>query len=107
MTTAGTTTQAPAADLIRYHWVMTLQGPAAGPGGWVTKTVDGSGNLAPGTSRAAAYRACMREAQRMIRESEHGGAFAEAPATVLFFSLEPDELPGRAGGVRPADDPAA
>jgi hypothetical protein len=92
MTAAGTTAQTPAPTLIRYHWVMTLQGPAAGAGGWITMTVDGAGNLAPGTSRAAAYRGCMQEAQRLIRESEHGSAFAEAPATVLFFSLEPDEM---------------
>ena len=92
MTATTKTEQAPAANLITYHWVMTLQGPSASPGGWVTMTVDGSGRLLPGASRAAAYRGCMQEAQRMIRESEHGRAFGEDPATVLFFSLERDEL---------------
>jgi hypothetical protein len=87
----ATTETAPAAPpLTAYHWVITLQGEAAGPG-VVSATVDGTVTLPPGYSRQDAFQAVRREAQRLIRERP-GSPRAGDPDCVLFFSLERDEL---------------
>lgn len=68
----GTTARVPAANLVCYHWVMTLQGPAAGTGGWVTKMItrpSGAADLParepePAAGPAEAEQGHARECER-------------------------------------------
>jgi hypothetical protein len=87
MTTHAITERTPAAtaELVAYHWIITLQRYAPG-GALAANTIDGSANLPAGASRSAAFKGVMNEARRMI------GLSADEAVVVLFFPLERDEL---------------
>lgn len=70
---------------MRYHWIMTLSWVTL-DGSEVSSTVSGEAVLAA-TTRRDAYASVMAEARKMAAVPE------DASAPVLFYSLEPDELP--------------
>lgn len=67
---------------ITYSWLITLQMPVGS--GFGVITTDGTIPLAPGDSRTRAYRSIRAALTQQKPEL--------ANASVLFFSLEPDQL---------------
>lgn len=62
---------------MNYHWIMTIRN------GMSEQTLSGDVDVDPGTTRSEVYGGIYSAA---LAEARFG------KATVLFFSLEPDEL---------------
>jgi hypothetical protein len=73
--------------VIEYHYILTLQGGTANEPKVVT--FSGTTNVDHGDSRERAFDTLV---DRLRNSRNYRDSLGGAPTTVLFFSLEPDQL---------------
>jgi hypothetical protein len=73
------------------HYILTLSQPVRGLPAPVTATYAGVAEFAPGTTRSRAYSELFAKYAGALQR-ETGASGALSGPTVLFFSLEPDQM---------------